>query len=149
MTKATLSFLLLPPSLPPSLPLSLFFFFVFEIFFPLIGYFLYLHFKCYPLTRSPFWSPRPHPIPFPLLLQGCFPCPLTHAHLPTLAFPYTGASNSLRPKTRSTLIRTTFNWVWLTGSEVQSIIIKVKAWQHSGRHGAGGAESSTSSSEGS
>jgi hypothetical protein len=51
--------------------------------------------------------------------------------------------------TKATLIiRTTFNWGWLTGSEVQSIIIKAGAWQHSGRHGAGGAESSTSSSEG-
>jgi hypothetical protein len=50
--------------------------------------------------------------------------------------------------TKATLIRTTFNWGWLTGSEVQSIIIKVGAWQHPGRHGAGGVESSTSSSEG-
>jgi hypothetical protein len=32
--------------------------------------------------------------------------------------------------------------------EVQSIIIKVGAWQHPDRHGAGGAESSISSSEG-
>jgi hypothetical protein len=53
------------------------------------------------------------------------------------------------PRTKATLIRTTFNWGWLTGSEVQSIIIiKVGAWQHSGRHGIGGAESSTSSSGG-
>jgi hypothetical protein len=52
--------------------------------------------------------------------------------------------------TKTKLIRTTFNWGWLTGSEVQSIIIKVGAWQHAGRHGAGGAESSISisSSEG-
>jgi hypothetical protein len=50
--------------------------------------------------------------------------------------------------TKPTLIRTTFNWHWLTGSEVQSIIIKAGAWQNSDRHGAGGAESSTSSSEG-
>jgi hypothetical protein len=49
--------------------------------------------------------------------------------------------------TKATLIRTTLNWNWLTGSEVQSIIIKVRTWQHPGRHGAGGAESSTSSSE--
>jgi len=48
--------------------------------------------------------------------------------------------------TKATLIRTTYIWGWLTGSEVQSIIIKVGTWQHSGRHGAGGAESSTSSS---
>jgi len=31
--------------------------------------------------------------------------------------------------------RTTFNWGWLTGSEVQSIIIKAGTWQHPGRHG--------------
>jgi hypothetical protein len=50
--------------------------------------------------------------------------------------------------TKATLIRTTFNWNWLTGSEIQSIIIKVGTWQHPGRHGAGRAEGSTSSSEG-
>jgi hypothetical protein len=50
--------------------------------------------------------------------------------------------------TKATLIRTTFNWGWLTGSEVQFIIIKMGAWLHPGRHGAGEAESSTSSSEG-
>jgi hypothetical protein len=37
--------------------------------------------------------------------------------------------------TKVTLIRTTFNWGWLTGSEVQSIIIKAGTWQHPGRHG--------------
>jgi hypothetical protein len=47
-----------------------------------------------------------------------------------------------------TLIRTVFNWSWLTGSEVQSIFIKMGAWQHPGRHGAGRAEISTTSSEG-
>jgi hypothetical protein len=50
--------------------------------------------------------------------------------------------------TKAILIRTTFNWGWLTGLEVQSIIIKVRAWQHPGRLGVGGAKSSTSSSEG-
>jgi hypothetical protein len=50
--------------------------------------------------------------------------------------------------TKATLTGTTFNWGWLAGSEVQSIIIEVGAWQHPGRHDAGGAESSTSSSEG-
>jgi len=49
--------------------------------------------------------------------------------------------------TKAILIRITFSWGWLAGSEVQSII-KVGTWQHPGRHGAGGAESSTSSSEG-
>jgi hypothetical protein len=50
--------------------------------------------------------------------------------------------------TKATSIRTTFNWSRLTGSEVQSIIIKVGAWQCLSRHGAGDAKSSTSSSEG-
>ena len=51
------------------------------------------------------------------------------------------------PKQRSkaTLIRTICNWGWLTGSELQSIIIMAGAWQHPGRHGAGeGTEHSTS-----
>jgi hypothetical protein len=48
---------------------------------------------------------------------------------------------------KATLVRTTFNWGWLTGSDVQSIIIKVNVWQQPGRSGAG-AESSTSSSGG-
>jgi hypothetical protein len=29
--------------------------------------------------------------------------------------------------TKATLIRTTFNWGWLTGSEIQSIIIKARS----------------------
>jgi hypothetical protein len=46
--------------------------------------------------------------------------------------------------TKATLIRMIFNWGWLTGSEVQFIIIKAGAWQHLDRHGVGGAGSSTS-----
>ena len=49
---------------------------------------------------------------------------------------------------KASLIRKTFNWAWLTGSEVRAIIIKVGTWQNPGRHGAEGAESFTSSSEG-
>jgi hypothetical protein len=49
---------------------------------------------------------------------------------------------------KATLVKTKFNWDWLEGSEVQSIIIKAGAWQHPGSHGTEGAESSTSSSEG-
>jgi hypothetical protein len=45
-------------------------------------------------------------------------------------------------------INTTFNWGWLICSEVQSIIIKAGAWQQPGKHGTGGADSFTSSSEG-
>jgi hypothetical protein len=32
--------------------------------------------------------------------------------------------------TKARLIKTTFNWGWITGSEVQSIIIKAGAWQY-------------------
>jgi hypothetical protein len=39
------------------------------------------------------------------------------------------------------------NWGWLTGSEVQPIIIKARAWQYPGRHDEGGAQIPTSSSE--
>jgi hypothetical protein len=42
----------------------------------------------------------------------------------------------------------TFNWGWLTGSAVQSIIIKVGAWQLPGRHDMGRVESFTSCSKG-
>jgi hypothetical protein len=49
--------------------------------------------------------------------------------------------------TKATLIKTLFNWGWLTGSEVQSIIVKAGTWQHPGCHGGGGAQSSMSSSE--
>jgi len=47
--------------------------------------------------------------------------------------------------TMASLMRTTFNWGWLTGSEGQSITIKVGSMAASSRHGAGGAEGSTSS----
>lgn len=40
--------------------------------------------------------------------------------------------------TKAMLIRTTFNWVWLTGSEIQSNLIKMGAWPHPSRHGPGG-----------
>jgi hypothetical protein len=50
--------------------------------------------------------------------------------------------------TKTTLIREAFNWGWLTGSEVQSIMIKAEAWQCPGRHGGGGDESLKSCSEG-
>ena len=48
--------------------------------------------------------------------------------------------------TKATLIMTTFNWGWLIGSEVHSIITKVKTWQYTHRYGSGGAETSTYSS---
>jgi hypothetical protein len=48
--------------------------------------------------------------------------------------------------TNATFIRKIFNLGWLIGSEVQPIIIKVRAWQHPGRYGGDRAESATSSS---
>jgi hypothetical protein len=50
--------------------------------------------------------------------------------------------------TNATLMNITFNWGWLTGSEVQFSIIKVGSWQRPGSHGPGGVESSTSPFEG-
>jgi hypothetical protein len=63
----------------PSLLWSDFFF-----LFIFTGYFLYLHFKCYPISRSP---PRPPPeIPYPILptpaYMRVFPHPPTHPPIP-------------------------------------------------------------------
>jgi hypothetical protein len=70
----------------------------FFFLFSFIGYFLYLHFKCLLLFKSPLQdplSPPPHPHPASMRV---LPYPLTHSHLTALAFPYTGASNTIRPK---------------------------------------------------
>jgi hypothetical protein len=50
--------------------------------------------------------------------------------------------------TKATLTRTTFNWGWLTCSEVQAMIIKEGTWHHPVMCSAGGTESFTSSSKG-
>jgi hypothetical protein len=63
-------------------------------FFPFIEYFLYLHFKCYPLSRSPLQNPLPSPPASVRVLLH----PSSHSCLPALAFPYTGALNPLRPR---------------------------------------------------
>jgi hypothetical protein len=49
---------------------------------------------------------------------------------------------------KASLLRIAFNWGWLTGLEVQSIIIKATVWQLPDMHGTRAAESSTSSSAG-
>jgi hypothetical protein len=74
-------------SVPPSHPhlgsvSKAFFFFFFFFFFPFFfknGYFIYLHFKCYPLSRFPLRKP-PIPSSLSLVLWGCF---LTHLPTPT------------------------------------------------------------------
>jgi hypothetical protein len=53
-----------------------------------------------------------------------------------------GTDTMTKETHRQQLIRLAYS------SEVHSIIIMVEAWQRPGRHGVGGAESSTSSSEG-
>jgi hypothetical protein len=45
------------------------------MFYFFIGYFIYLHFKCYPLSHFPLWKSCV-PSLLPLILWGCFP--LTH-----------------------------------------------------------------------
>jgi hypothetical protein len=50
--------------------------------FKLIGYFIYLHFKCCSPSWSPFRKPST-PFPSSLPLRGCFP-----THTPTLASPF-------------------------------------------------------------
>ena len=61
------------------------------------GYFIYLPFKCYPLSQfhPPPRKPLFHP-PFSWFCEGvALP---THSHLPALAFPYTVASSLHRTK---------------------------------------------------
>jgi hypothetical protein len=66
--------------------------FFFQIlFFPFIGYFLYLHFKYPPFPISPLEAL--YPIPPPPASMRVLPYPPTHSFLPTLAFPYIGASS--------------------------------------------------------
>ena len=48
----------------------------------MVGYFLYLHFRCYPLSQFPLWNPLPSPDSMKMLL-----IPPTHSHLTGLAFP--------------------------------------------------------------
>jgi hypothetical protein len=58
--------------------------------------FLNLYFKCFLLSRSPLQKP-PIYTPFSAFMR-VFPHLPTNALLPALAFPYTGTSNTLRPK---------------------------------------------------
>jgi hypothetical protein len=68
--------------------------YLFLFFF--IGYFLYISNIKY-IPGLPFRNPVSH-LPSPLASMRVLPHSPTHSHLPVLAFPYTGASNTLRPK---------------------------------------------------
>jgi hypothetical protein len=63
---------------------TILFFLIIIIF---IGYFLYLHFKCYPLSRSPTPTPAfletPYHILSPPASMRVFLHPSTHSYLPT------------------------------------------------------------------
>jgi hypothetical protein len=60
--------------------------------FFLIRYFIYLHFKCYPLSRFPLPKKSLSRAPSSCFYEGA-PHPLTHSCLPALTFPYTGTSS--------------------------------------------------------
>jgi hypothetical protein len=60
----------------------------------IIGYFLYLHFNCYPLSQFSLCKPPSHPSSS-YFYEG--------AHSPALAFPYTGALSLHRTKGLSSL----------------------------------------------
>jgi hypothetical protein len=86
-------------------PLLFLSWFSYFLFFPFIGYFLYLHFKCYPLSRSPLLKP-PIPCSLPPATMRVLPHPYTHSQLPGLPLPYTGGILSdlqRRPNTNTLL----------------------------------------------
>jgi hypothetical protein len=64
----------------------------------IIGYFIYLHFKC-PFLVFP--AETPYPIPHSPASMQVLPHPPTHSCLPTLAFSYTGTSSFPRTKALS------------------------------------------------
>jgi hypothetical protein len=63
-----------------------------KFFFSFIGYFLYLHFKCYFLSSSPLWKP-PIPCALPLPLWGC-----SQTHPLTTTFPTSGHQTPSGPR---------------------------------------------------
>jgi hypothetical protein len=78
-------------------------------------WYIYLHFKCYPFSRSPLWNPLSYPLSS-CLYKGI--PPPTHSCLRTLASSYTGASNSLRKKGSSSHLCTArpFFDTYMTGA---------------------------------
>jgi hypothetical protein len=66
---------------------------LFILFF--IGYFLYLHFKCYPLSQFPSILETPYHILHLPAYMMVFQHPLTHSHLPTFDSPTLGRLSSL------------------------------------------------------
>jgi hypothetical protein len=56
---------------------------ILKIFFPFIGYFVYLNFRCYPLSRSPLWE-LPILSPLPCLYEGAPTPTFPPWHFPTV-----------------------------------------------------------------
>jgi len=95
-------------------------------FFSSIGYFIYLHFKCYLL---PLFPHQKLPIPFPLLLL-LWRCSSNHLSIPSLlqalAFPYSGASSLNITKAISshwcpTMPSYAYIWGWIHGSFIHTL----------------------------
>jgi hypothetical protein len=64
----------------------------FYFIFIFIGYFIYLHFKCYPPSPFPFHKPSIPSTLAPASIREPTHLP-THSHVTTLTFPYTGTSS--------------------------------------------------------
>ena len=62
-----------------------------------IGYFTYLHFKCYPPSQFPFCKPPVYTLLSPAFMR-VLPYPPTHSCLTALVFTYTGVLNLHRTK---------------------------------------------------
>jgi hypothetical protein len=73
-----------------------------EIVLNFIGYFIYLHFRCYPPSQFPFYKPLipcPNPPPtLPPASMRVLPHPPTYSCLTAIAFPYTRESSLHRIK---------------------------------------------------
>jgi hypothetical protein len=80
--------MLSPRRIYKNLELIISFFLIFTLF-----YWIFYLFTFQMLTAFPISHPEiPYPINLPLASMKVFPNPPTHSCLPTLAFPYTGAS---------------------------------------------------------
>jgi len=92
--------------------------------FSFIGYFLYLHFKYYPLSWFPHWkNPQSHPTHH---LPSWGRSPIhgpTPSYLPALAFPHTGASSLPRTKGLSS------HWC-----STRPIVCYICGWSHGSLH---------------
>ena len=107
-----------------------------ELYPIFIGYFLYLHFKYFPLSGSVSPSEMLYPISTLPASMRVLTHPPDHSLLPALAFPYTRAMNSLRPKDLSS-----FSASYVTSNMGSSMCILCLVVYFRGASGAGGGGS--------